>query len=53
MLALAPLVDILKNVALYLHMVVWAVIVRLLPVVALYLINKAIEIVVLGSRIVA
>ena len=37
--------------ALYLHMVVWTVIISLLPV-ALHLIYEAIEIVVLGSRIV-
>ena len=50
MLALAPLVDVLKEVALDLHVVVGAV--ALCPV-ALDLVDQAIQIVILGCRVVS
>ena len=51
MLALASLVDILENVTLDLHMVVWTVI-SFLSIV-LYLVDKTVKIVILSGRVVA
>ena len=50
MLTLASLVDVLKNVALDLHVVVW--IVSICSIV-LYLIDQTVEIVILNSRVIA
>ena len=51
MLALTSLMNILENVALDLHVVVWTIV--LLLSIDLHLVNESVKIVILSSRIVA